>query len=241
MVDLQTIFDRCEAFSTQKNYKYSEQEAINGKPSIMKLGENLKRFPLSITLHSSFCDIDEVIKAIEQKAENGEVISYFRQNVYIGEYVIEAYSINMQKVYNGIPVLAELTLDLLETQEEKTFTEQLKTKVNLSSSTTLKSTAPKIQKIKKDLEKKAVEQSFNDAVMAITIGNLTDAEKLITNNLAQALWEEIKLAGIGEMFEVTKDFTKNITVLQALTQEQKERLQNALNSIPTKVLRNVLR
>ena len=87
-IDLTEIFDRTETLNFSKEVQYTQQQGIIGKATLAAGAENLKVYPLKIRLHYSFCTPSEVIKEIEQKIADKEIIDYFQGSEYIGKYVI---------------------------------------------------------------------------------------------------------------------------------------------------------
>ena len=122
------ILSRTENLEYSKEYRYNEQNGIGTKPSISAGGENLKRFPLTVKLHYSFCNPKKIIEEIEQKASDREIINYFVLEDYVGDYVIANFNVILTQTLKNVVIYAEVGIELLEQPDSITeFEERTKT------------------------------------------------------------------------------------------------------------------
>lgn len=112
--DVFEILSKIENFESETEQGYTEQKAIGRKPTLVAQGEVLKKFSLNIKLHASFCNPDEIISKLEEKVKLREQFSYYQQERYIGEFVVNKVRSNLLDQINGKTIYAEITVDLLE-------------------------------------------------------------------------------------------------------------------------------
>ncbi len=112
--DVFEILSKIENFESETEQGYTEQKAIGRKPTPVAQGEVLKKFSLNIKLHASFCNPDEIISKLEEKVKLREQFSYYQQERYIGEFVVNKVRSNLLDQINGKTIYAEITVDLLE-------------------------------------------------------------------------------------------------------------------------------
>lgn len=129
--DVFEILDKIENCETETVYGYSQQKGIGQKPVPIYTGEELHTYSLNIKLHFDYCNPDDIIKRLKEKAEQQEVFSYFQDEKYIGEYVITKIGENVLSKYQGVILYAEIVVDLLEVpqEQEESYEQQTKTEV----------------------------------------------------------------------------------------------------------------
>ena len=112
--DVTEIFRKSENADTETEYGYTEQKGIIGKPSIVATGEGLQRYSLPIKLHFQYCNPSKIIKDLKEIAKNNEIISYFQDDEYKGEFVITKIAESPKNHYKDKLLYTEITVDLLE-------------------------------------------------------------------------------------------------------------------------------
>lgn len=112
--DVTEIFRKAENTDTETEYTYTEQKGIIGKPSITFSGEGLQRYSLPIKLHFQYCNPSKIITDLKEMAKNGQIISYFQDEEYKGEFVIAKIAESPKNHYKDKLLYAEITVDLLE-------------------------------------------------------------------------------------------------------------------------------
>ena len=124
--DVFEILNKVENYETETEYTYSQQKSIGQRPVPVFGGLELKTYSLNIKLHYEYCNPDDILKRLKEKAEAHEVFSYFQGENYIGEYVINRISENLLSQYKGITLYAEITVDILEypDNQDEEFTQQ---------------------------------------------------------------------------------------------------------------------
>lgn len=253
-VNLQNIFDRTESLNFSKEVNYTRQQGIIGKATLSAGAENLKTYPLTIKLHHSFCNPSEVIKEIERKIADKEIIDYFQGSVYIGKYVIQNLKVEVLEQIDGYPTACIINVELLESGEkEENFVQQV---INNSAEaleetnntiagrakTFLASSNPVANFIKKQGQN--IKDKMFDAAMDIledgSIESLPEIGKLTAQDIVQGIISDIQTEGITKAGSITEKYTSDMNV-PGLTEEQHERLVDALNKIPGKMVDTVLR
>ncbi len=255
------ILNRTENIGCTKEYTYNEQAGIGGKPSIVAGGENLRRFSLTIKLHSSFCNPKKIIDDIEQKAENREIINYFQLDEYIGDFVIERFNKNIVQTYKDMIIYAEIGIDIVEHTDSITyFEEQTKTTPvtenivssddNMQILTTntktvaekLKSSSSKLANFINNQSEKIKNNVFTNVTRTIQTGDikgLTDIGVLTLNSLQSAILDEIKTAGVTQAIPIVNKYIDGMGSI--LDEKQREILQTELLQIPDRLIKNALR
>jgi len=113
------IFEGPKSFGSYQSTKQTnivEHGLIDGKPRLQKIGVNLDQLNIGIQLHQRFCDVASEIEALEIASKNAEVLPLLDgSGLFIGNFVIKS----VDKTYDhtdpqGVPVLAQLTLSLIE-------------------------------------------------------------------------------------------------------------------------------
>lgn len=243
MLDFQQILNRSESREFTKEYKYNEHEGIGGKPIISAGNENLKRFPLKIKLHASFCNPQKIIDEIEDKSKNRTNINYFQNRKYIGDYVIERYHANIVQTVQDVVLYAEVEIDLLENPSSITeFKEQNK----IEEISEVAETVEENSNIMKNFlveTKKAMKEGVIDA--GINAIKNTDINQL--SNLAKSSFEiisnnvlaEIKDFGLAEIYDKISSYTKNLQGV--LENDEIATIKRELERIPDTMFNSILR
>ena len=243
MLDFQQILNRSESREFTKEYKYNEHEGIGGKPIISAGNENLKRFPLKIKLHASFCNPQKIIDEIEDKSKNRTNINYFQNRKYIGDYVIERYHANIVQTVQDVVFYAEVEIDLLENPSSITeFKEQNK----IEEISEVAETVEENSNIMKNFlveTKKAMKEGVIDA--GINAIKNTDINQL--SNLAKSSFEiisnnvlaEIKDFGLAEIYDKISSYTKNLQGV--LENDEIATIKRELERIPDTMFNTILR
>lgn len=241
---LEQLFDRTENLENSKEYNYIEQEAINGKASIISGNETLKHYPLKFKLHHSFCNPQLIIDEIEEKAENREIINYFQHGNYIGDYVINNYNVNVMQKINDVVIYAEVEIELLENPDSITEFEQ---QTKIIPDVELPIVSENSNKMKNFLDKaKAMIRTtvFDVVLSSLQNGNisyLSDAGKQIFNRLEGQIISEIKDSGLSKASEIVQQYTQNINTSGILAEAEQIILKNELEKIPKKLTEAVIR
>lgn len=129
------IFSKVTEFEKVIEHKYSEQAGIGGKASLTYSGEELKKYSLPIKLHASFCDPDDIIKRLEEKAELKEVFPFYLNGRYEGQYVVNKVQSRIIDTIYGATVYAQITVDLIEdAQPDEEYEQQTITTVTFDGS-----------------------------------------------------------------------------------------------------------
>lgn len=253
------ILARTENHEYSKEYTYNEQAGIGGKPSIVAGGVNLKRFPLTVKLHYSFCNPKKIIDEIEQKAENREIINYFFLDEYVGDYVIEKFNVNLTQIYKDMIIYAEIGIDLVENPDSITkFEEQTKTVPvvsdvvddnvqivstgNKTIAEKLKSGSKKLTVFMKNQAEKIKDNVFQNVITTIQTGDIQGLSEIGTQTLNQmqyTIFDEIKANNITDATPVVNKYINNMGGI--LDENQRNILQTELLKIPEKLINNGLR
>lgn len=243
MLDFQQILNRSETCDFTKDYKFNEHEGIGGKPKITAGNENLKRFPLKIKLHASFCSPQKIINEIEEKAENREIINYFLNGKYIGDYVIERYHVNIIQTIKDTVFYAEVEVDLLENPDSITeFKEQNKNEEIAENAETVSENSNIMQNFLSETKKAMKDGVIQAGINAIKMTDLSQLSNLgkssfeiISNNVL----EEIKDFGLDDIYDKISSYTQNLQGV--LGQDEIETIKRELEKIPDTVIDSVLR
>lgn len=104
------------AFSSTLKGTYPRHELIDGKPRLQRIGTDLEELDLSILFHSSFCDVQAQVNAINELVELGTPVPYTLGNgVYYGRFVIEERTLTVNhQAPNGDYIEVEMSLRLVE-------------------------------------------------------------------------------------------------------------------------------
>lgn len=253
-INLQTIFDRTESLDFFKEVNYTHQQGIIGKASLAAGAENLKTYPLTVKLHHSFCNPQEVIDEIESRIAGKEILDYFQGSVYIGKYVLQHLNVEVLEQIDGHITACIINLELLESGEkEESFVQQVAdtTAEGLESAnntisgrakTFLASSNPVVNFVKKQAEN--IKNQMFDATLDILengdIEALPEIGKLTVRDIARSIVSDIENQGITSVVSITEKYTSEVNV-PGLSPEESERLVNALKEIPRKIMDSALR
>lgn len=123
------IFQKIDAYETEYTQNYAEQKGIGTKATISYANTEIRKFSLPIKLHASFCNPDDIIERLEEKANIREVFPYYRKNKYVGDFIINRVHQNIIDTIDDITIYAEITVDLIEyydNSQEETYSQQTK-------------------------------------------------------------------------------------------------------------------
>lgn len=164
--DVFEIFQKIERFETELSLNYSEQKAIGQKATIVWSGPELKKYSLPVKLHALYCNPDDIIAKLEEKAKLKEVFSLYLFERYIGEFVVTKVSSNIVDCINGVTIFAEITVDLIEYysgEVNSKYSQQTKKQVtNTTAATTL--TTKKVTDVVSD-EAVSIFERLTDSVI----------------------------------------------------------------------------
>ncbi len=241
---LEQIFNRTETLEYSKEYKYIEQTSVNGKPSIIAGDENLKSFSLRIKLHYSFCNPQNIIDELEEKAENRDVINYFQHGVYIGDYVINGLRVTAEQKIDDALIYAEIEVNLLENPDSVTeFEQQTKTNPDIDLQQ-VSDTSNKMQKFLAKAKDIMVSNVFDSVVSTLQDGDITalgDTGMRILNDVQTTITNEIKVAGLNKAAPIVQKYLSNLNVSNVLDAAQTNILKTELNKLPEKLINSALR
>ena len=244
-ISLEQVLNRTEKIEHSKSYNYIEQEAINGKSSIISGNETLKKYPLDIKLHHSFCNPQKVLDEIEEKAENREIINWFQHGKYIGDYVIDNYNVNSVQKINGVIIYAEISIELLENpdsitefeQNSKIIPEDIDMQIVSENSTKMKNF---LDTVKDNLKHSAFNLVYN-SVQKMDLPNLTDIKKQILNSVCSNMINEIKNSNLIKAGDIAKKYINQVSLLDSLTTEDKAIFTDIIGNLPNKLTNTAIR
>lgn len=244
LTTLAQILNRSEKQEYDKEYKVIEQNGICGKPTIVAGSENLKRFNLPIKLHASFCNPQKIIDEIEEKAENREVINYFVNDKYIGDYVIERFRVNVSQTIKKAVFYAEIEINLVENPESITaFEEQ-----TIQTPEILQEVFEENSNVMKDFAKKSkeiIKQNITNAIVSVietgSINGLSSIGETILQNYSDNIIAEIKEKGLPFAKEIADEYSSKVEDLDILEQDQIAIIQSTIAKIPEKMIDTSLR
>lgn len=232
-ITLIDILDKTENIKLSREFKYIEQQAIIGKASIVAGSENLKRYPLTIKLHSDFCNPQKIIDEVEAKGKAREAIQYFQGSKYIGAYVIESYNSTIVQKFNDVVIYAELELTLLEDSiHDEIFKPNEKKTVDLGDIASFDEGSINIQAIAPSKERLSF--AFDNALNKCSSA-LSGVEKAVGQRLTRAIIDDVKSVGVAKLFEVTNKTLDNVGPSTSYE------LQNAIREVPKTALTSYLR
>ena len=241
---LEQIFNRTETLEYSKEYKYIEQTSVNGKPSIIAGDENLKNFSLRIKLHYSFCNPQNIIDELEEKAENREIINYFQHGVYIGDYVINGLRVTAEQKIDDALIYAEIEVNLLENPDSVTeFEQQTKTNPDVDLQQ-VSDTSNKMQKFLSKAKDIIVSNIYDSVVSTLQSGDvaaLGETGMKILNEAQNYITNEIKVAGLNKAAPIVQKYLSNLNVSNVLDAAQTNILKTELNKLPEKLINSALR
>lgn len=242
---LEQILNRSEVLDCTKEYKYNEQEGIGGKPSIIAGGENLLKYTLKVKLHGSFCNPAQVIKQIEEKAQKKEIINYFQNGEYIGDFVINRFYKNIVQTIKQAIYYAEIEVDLLENPDSITEFKQNNTKAEEITTEAVSSNSSKMKKFLNQTKKMIVDNVFDSVVTTLKTGDIKELSEVgtkILNQLNSSILSEVKEAGLAQATPIVNKYTNQINYMTSvLDEKQKTILKAELAKIPDTLINSALR
>lgn len=242
---LEQILNRSEVLDCTKEYKYNEQEGIGGKPSIIAGGENLLKYTLKVKLHGSFCNPAQVIKQIEEKAQKKEIINYFQNGEYIGDFVINRFYKNIVQTIKQAIYYAEIEVDLLENPDSITEFKQNNTKAEDITTEAVSSNSSKMKKFLNQTKKMIVDNVFDSVVTTLKTGDIKELSEVgtkILNQLNSSILSEVKEAGLAQATPIVNKYANQINYMTSvLDEKQKTILKAELAKIPDTLINSALR
>lgn len=242
---LEQILNRSEVLDCTKEYKYNEQEGIGGKPSIIAGGENLLKYTLKVKLHGSFCKPAQVIKQIEEKAQKKEIINYFQNGEYIGDFVINRFYKNIIQTIKQAIYYAEIEVDLLENPDSITEFKQNNTKAEDITTEAVSSNSSKMKKFLNQTKKMIVDNVFDSVVTTLKTGDIKELSEVgtkILNQLNSSILSEVKEAGLAQATPIVNKYANQINNMTGvLDEKQKTILKAELAKIPDTLINSALR
>lgn len=242
---LEQILNRSEVIDCTKEYKYNEQEGIGSKPSIVAGGENLLKYTLRIKLHGSFCKPAQIIKQIEEKAENKEIINYFQNGEYIGNFVINRFYKNVVQTIKQAIYYAEIEIDLLENAESTTEFKQNNVQADEITQEAVSTTSSKMKNFLNQTKKMIVDNVFDSVITTLKTGDikgLSETGTQILNQFNRSILSEIKTAGLNQASPIINKYTSQLQGLTTvLDNNQISIIKKELNNIPDTLINSALR
>lgn len=242
---LEQILNRSEVLDCTKEYKYNEQEGIGGKPTIIAGGENLLKYTLKVKLHGSFCKPAQVIKQIEEKAQKKEIINYFQNGEYIGDFVINRFYKNIIQTIKQAIYYAEIEVDLLENPDSITEFKQNNTKAEDITTEAVSSNSSKMKKFLNQTKKMIVDNVFDSVVTTLKTGDIKELSEVgtkILNQLNSSILSEVKEAGLAQATPIVNKYANQINNMTGvLDEKQKIILKAELAKIPDTLINSALR
>lgn len=231
---LEQILNRTEVIKYSKKYKYIEQRGINGKPTLVSGDENLKIYPLKIKLHHSFCNPQNIIDEIERKAQNRDVINYFQNGKYIGDYVISDFNVNIiQKTDNAV-LMAEIQINLLE--KNNPVSDFLRQISDASSKNLMTSNLMKNFLIY--AEEKIIENIFTSTKTKFqTNSNLSNSGNSVLSKVSTNIIDNIQKQGISNSKQIVSNYTRSLN----LTPDEEKIIKQELEKIPKMIAQAAIR
>lgn len=162
------------------------------------------------------CNLQTVISEIEQKAKNRNVINYFQNGKYIGNFVITDFNVNIRQKTGNAILYAEIEINLLEKTEN-------------STQNTL------IQSV---LVNSAVMRNFLVKAEKISLENIFDKNKKssagqLMTKLKTSLIDEIQKNGLSDAVNITNKYLNSVNLSEQNKQE--------LSAVPKRLVNTALR
>ncbi len=109
-----------DSFQSKKSSQLAEHARIDGKPRLQKTGDALEEISLSIQLHSSFCNPETEIEALESARSAGSILPFINgAGELYGSYVISELEKTIKHTTpTGQIVLCSLAITLKEVYDE---------------------------------------------------------------------------------------------------------------------------
>jgi len=235
---LEQILNRTEALDFTKTYKYAQQQGLSGKPALFATNESLKSYPLKIKLHQSFCNPQKVIKEIEQRAKNRQVINWFQHGKYVGDFFIERYSVKINQKVNDVITYAEIQLTLLENPDKYLTFEQQSKIVSKINSQKYKENSTVVKEISKkssvyDTTIKTLESSINE--------DLSDSASQIYRQTKSIILKKIQDEGLSNAQNIVNKLCLELSTQNVLSLEEYNMIKSDLEKIPITLYNAVVR
>ena len=218
-VTLEQVFNRTEELNYTNQYNYIEQRGLTGKASLVSSNESLRKIPLKIKLHHSWCNPQDVIAEVEEKAPAREIINYFQHGKYVGNFVIKSYSVKIEQKIVAAISCAILSVELLEC-------------INSSSSNNVFHMVQNV--VVPTISTAGV---YSAVSMAVSNSNTNTMVK----NLQKKILEEIKNQGITSATNVTKTYTNNLNFGNNVTPQQAQHIKSEIAKLPKTIINTALR
>lgn len=242
---LEQILNRSEVMDCSKEYTYNEQEGINCKPSIISGGESLMKFSLKVKLHGSFCKPAQIINQIEEKAEKKEIINYFQNGDYIGDFVINRFYKNIIQTIKQAIYYAEIEVDLLENPDSITEFQQNNVKAEEITAEAVSANSSKMKKFLNQAQKMIVNNIFDSVITTLQTGDITglnDIGMQIFNQFNNSIISEIKNIGLVQATPIVDKYLNKINNMGSfLDKTQQSILITELSKIPEMLVDKALR
>ena len=239
-LNFEQILNRTESLNVSKTYNYIKQQSINGKPSVISGNEELKTYPLKIKLHHSFCNPQKVINEAEQKAKNREIINYFQNGRYIGDYVINKYKIDIKQKIDDVIIYAELNIDLLEyPQETETFRQQTNIIPTIFAQI-FSQNSISVKTLIDNTKRQIIFNIFDSLIAKLesrTLNSLSTTTNTLLHKLETAAINDIERDGLSNSAAILNKYTENLN----LEDGEKSVVISELNKIPNQLTNAALR
>ena len=223
-LNLQQIIDRAEKVNFGFVKTYAEQKTIEGKSYLGNDTETIKRFPVKIKLHHSYCNPEEIIEEIEKKMKNKTIMEYYQNGKYITEVVIGQYQVTHQQMANGSIIYAEMELIMLEMIE----------KPALSGYTDLpfQTFSFETNAVQNFLEKANEIQSSGIVKQVTDLNdNFSDTVQQIFNEFKTRITDDFVNKGLSDVYTRVSEYIDSLNQNSTLEYYEKELLQIALNKV----------
>ena len=104
------------SFTRRTEASYADHELIEGKPRSQKIGDALDAIRFDIQLHHSFSDVQSDIETLRTACANGDVMPLTNgAGFFYGNFTIRTIDESHSQTFaNGTPMLANLSLELVE-------------------------------------------------------------------------------------------------------------------------------
>lgn len=242
---LEQILNRSEIMDCSKEYIYNEQEGISCKSSIISGGESLMKYSLKVKLHGSFCNPAKIIKQIEEKAEKREIINYFQNGEYIGDFVINRFYKNIVQTIKQAIYYAEIEVDLLENPDSTTEFQQNNVKAEEITVEAVNSNSSKMKNFLNQTQKMIVDNIFDSVITTLQTGDIKGLNDLgiqIYNQFNNLILSEIKNAGLIQATPIVDKYLNKINNMgNFLDKNQQSILITELSKIPEMIVNKTLR
>lgn len=240
-IELIKILNKVQILSTNKEYNYNKMECINSKPALQAGNENLIEYRTLLQLHCMNCKPENIIKKIENYAENREPFDWIYNGKYMGEFVIDSIEKNIEKQIKDVIIYAELTVNLLENQTDKEFKEQIIGNTDLSGFLQYEENSTILKDFENDIKTNITDSITNNIINGIATNNMSETAinflKMASNKIAK----DIKNGKITDIYNTVYDYKNIIQNSTTLSKTDTDNLAEQINSIPEIMLNTCLR